>query len=158
MQNDWCSALSSVTDLPKVQCLGRFSCGLRLLLVVALVGTLLAAVQVFSSLYKNQHPMTKMQLYIPYFQVPGCLFKSSAKRIGARWKWGECILETTNLNWFRLFSPQTEEFKTCPAGFLYILALSMTIKEVPAGEIVLTEREYQDGKCALVSMQLDDLY
>lgn len=34
----------------------------------------------------------------------------------------------------------------------------MTIKEVPAGEIVLTEREYQDGKCALVSMQLDDLY
>lgn len=48
---------------------------------------------------------------------------------------------------------QTEGFKTCPAGFLYILALSMTIKEVRAGEIVLTEREYRDGSMLFVVLQ-----
>lgn len=58
-----------------------------------------------------------------------------------------------DLEILRMTLKQTEEFKTCPAGFLYILALSMTIKEVPAGEIVLTEREYRDGSMLFVVLQ-----
>lgn len=45
--------------------------------------------------------------------------------------------------------PQTEEFKDCPPGFLYILALSMIITEVQADEAVLSKRQYQDGKFAV---------
>lgn len=58
-----------------------------------------------------------------------------------------------DLEILRMTLKQTEEFKTCPAGFLYILALSMTIKEVPAGEIVLTQREYRDGSMLFVVLQ-----
>lgn len=44
------------------------------------------------------------------------------------------------------FSLQTEEFKDCPPGFLYILALSMVIKEVQADDVILSTRQYQEGK------------
>ena len=45
------------------------------------------------------------------------------------------------------FFCQTEEFKSCPPGFLYILALSMVIKEVQADDVVLSTRQYQEGEC-----------
>ena len=41
---------------------------------------------------------------------------------------------------------QTEEFKDCPPGFLYILALSMVIKEVQADNELLSTRQYREGK------------
>ena len=44
------------------------------------------------------------------------------------------------------FSLQTEEFKDCPPGFLYILALSMVIKEVQADNELLSTRQYREGK------------
>jgi len=48
------------------------------------------------------------------------------------------------------FSLQTEEFKDCPPGFLYILALSMVIKEVQADNELLSTRQYQEGKFTFV--------
>ena len=44
------------------------------------------------------------------------------------------------------FSLQTEEFKDCPPGFLYILALSMVIKEVQTNDALLSTSQYQEGK------------
>ena len=50
--------------------------------------------------------------------------------------------------WFG-FVYQTDEFQHCPPGFLYLIALSMVIKEVQADEAVLSKRQYQDGKIIL---------
>ena len=47
------------------------------------------------------------------------------------------------------FVYQTDEFQHCPPGFLYLIALSMVIKEVQADEAVLSKRQYQDGKIIL---------
>lgn len=48
------------------------------------------------------------------------------------------------------FSSQTEEFKDCPPGFLYILALSMVIEEVQADNELLSTRQYREGKFTIV--------
>lgn len=58
-----------------------------------------------------------------------------------------------DLEILRMTLKQTEEFQACPPGFLYILALSMAIKEVQADEIVLSERQYQDGGTLFVVLQ-----
>ena len=42
--------------------------------------------------------------------------------------------------------PQTQEFRDCPPGFLYILALSTVIKEVQEDGAVLSKRQYQEGE------------
>ncbi|XP_078355488.1 uncharacterized protein LOC144658478 isoform X2 [Oculina patagonica] len=49
-----------------------------------------------------------------------------------------------DLEILRMTLKQTEEFKACPPGFLYILALSMVIKEVQADGVMLSTRQYQE--------------
>ena len=61
--------------------------------------------------------------------------------------------ENEQVNQFKFkwlgFVYQTDEFQHCPPGFLYLIALSMVIKEVQADEAVLSKRQYQDGKIIL---------
>ena len=61
--------------------------------------------------------------------------------------------ENDQVNQFKFkwlgFVHQTDEFQHCPPGFLYLIALSMVIKEVQADEAVLSKRQYQDGKIIL---------
>ncbi|KAL9968966.1 hypothetical protein ACROYT_G021119 [Oculina patagonica] len=58
-----------------------------------------------------------------------------------------------DLEIFRMTLKQTEEFKACPPGFLYILALSMVIKEVQADDVMLSTRQYQEGGTLFVVLQ-----
>ncbi|XP_015756062.1 PREDICTED: uncharacterized protein LOC107335558 [Acropora digitifera] len=47
----------------------------------------------------------------------------------------------------------TAEFQICPPGFLYIVALSMAIREADAGRAVLSKHQYQDGASLFVVLQ-----
>jgi len=58
-----------------------------------------------------------------------------------------------DLEILRMTLKQTEEFKDCPPGFLYILALSMVIKEVQADNELLSTRQYQEGGTLFVVLQ-----
>ncbi|XP_078355499.1 uncharacterized protein LOC144658538 isoform X2 [Oculina patagonica] len=58
-----------------------------------------------------------------------------------------------DLEILRMTLKQTEEFKACPPGFLYILALSMVIKEVQADDVMLSTRQYQEGGTLFVVLQ-----
>ncbi|XP_078355494.1 uncharacterized protein LOC144658481 [Oculina patagonica] len=58
-----------------------------------------------------------------------------------------------DLEILRMTLKQTEEFKACPPGFLYILALSMVIKEVQADNVMLSTRQYQEGGTLFVVLQ-----
>ncbi|KAL9969003.1 hypothetical protein ACROYT_G021158 [Oculina patagonica] len=58
-----------------------------------------------------------------------------------------------DLEILRMTLKQTEEFKACPPGFLYILALSMVIKEVQADGVMLSTRQYQEGGTLFVVLQ-----
>ena len=93
---------------------------------------------------------TKYSLNITYIhsgEVVAKLNKLELKKIN----WKET--NTSRVNQFRFkwlgFVYQTDEFQHCPPGFLYLIALSMVIKEVQADEAVLSKRQYQDGKIIL---------
>lgn len=58
-----------------------------------------------------------------------------------------------DLEILRMTLKQTEEFKDCPPGFLYILALSMVIKEVQADNELLSTRQYREGGTLFVVLQ-----
>lgn len=58
-----------------------------------------------------------------------------------------------DLEILRMTLKQTDEFKGCPPGFLYILALSMVIKEVQADAALLSNRQYQDGDTLFIVLQ-----
>ncbi|CAH3126513.1 unnamed protein product [Porites lobata] len=58
-----------------------------------------------------------------------------------------------DLEILRMTLKQTDEFQHCPPGFLYLIALSMVIKEVRADEAVLSKRQYQDGGTLFVVLQ-----
>ncbi|XP_078355484.1 uncharacterized protein LOC144640144 isoform X2 [Oculina patagonica] len=58
-----------------------------------------------------------------------------------------------DLEILRMTLKQTEEFKACPPGLLYILALSMVIKEVQADDVMLSTRQYQEGGTLFVVLQ-----
>ncbi|KAL9968978.1 hypothetical protein ACROYT_G021132 [Oculina patagonica] len=67
------------------------------------------------------------------------------------------LLQELSVKWkqqiLRMTLKQTEEFKACPPGFLYILALSMVIKEVQADDVMLSTRQYQEGGTLFVVLQ-----
>lgn len=58
-----------------------------------------------------------------------------------------------DLEILRMALKQTAEFQICPPGFLYILALSMAIREADAGRAVLSKHQYQDGASLFVVLQ-----
>lgn len=58
-----------------------------------------------------------------------------------------------DLEILRMTLKQTDQFSGCRPGFLYIIALSMIIKEVQADEAVLSKRQYQDGSTLFVVLQ-----
>ncbi|XP_067050694.1 cGMP-dependent protein kinase 2-like [Acropora muricata] len=58
-----------------------------------------------------------------------------------------------DLEILRMALKQTAEFQICPPGFLYIVALSMTIREADVGRAVLSKHQYQDGASLFVVLQ-----
>lgn len=58
-----------------------------------------------------------------------------------------------DLEILRMALKQTAEFQICPPGFLYIVALSMAIREADAGRAVLSKHQYQDGASLFVVLQ-----
>ncbi|XP_029203178.2 uncharacterized protein LOC114967302 isoform X1 [Acropora millepora] len=58
-----------------------------------------------------------------------------------------------DLEILRMALKQTAEFQICPPGFLYIVALSMAIREADVGRAVLSKHQYQDGASLFVVLQ-----
>ena len=94
---------------------------------------------------------TKYSLNITNIQSGEVVAKLNKLELKKNNNWKET--NTSRVNQFRFkwlrFVYQTDEFQHCPPGFLYLIALSMVIKEVQADEAVLSKRQYQDGKIIL---------
>lgn len=58
-----------------------------------------------------------------------------------------------DLEILRMTLKQTDEFQVCPPGFLYIIALSMIVKEVEEDQAVLSKNQYDDGTYLFVVLQ-----
>ena len=94
---------------------------------------------------------TKYWLNITYIHSGEMVAKLNKLELKKNNNWKET--KTSRYNQFEFkwlgFVYQTDEFQHCPPGFLYLIALSMVIKEVQADEAVLSKRQYQDGKIIL---------
>ena len=91
--------------------------------------------------------LTQFNNYIHSWEVVAQYSKLELKKILLKRNENEQVNQF-KFKWFG-FVYQTDEFQHCPPGFLYLIALSMVIKEVQADEAVLSKRQYQDGKIIL---------